>query len=400
MQRPMKTSPVRKVFLALVAVGIVTFIVQLFTRHPERAWQAYLINFLVWSAIAQGGLLFSTIMHTTRAKWSGPLSNLSEAFTAFFPFSILLFIGLFAGREYVFPWLHQDLHGKEIWLNARFLFSRDLIGLLVLYGLGLAYTYQALRLKLAVEASAGGRLRAFLVRRWQGREDRRERFERRKNVFSILYMLAFALVLSLIGYDLVMAADPHWYSTLFGAYSFAKAIYMGLGALIILASILQIRPDNGFNIPASHFHDIGKLFFAFCLVWADFFYAQLVVIWYGNLSEETAYVIERVMAAPWKGLAWAVFAVCFIVPFLVLINKKVKTLPRFMMVFCSIIIAGMWLEHLLLLGPALNHDATSLPLGITDVLITIGFFGLMAFAISGYLKQFPELVRLDAKEVH
>jgi hypothetical protein len=395
----MKTSPIRKVFLALVAVGLVTFLIQLFTRHPERAWQAYLINFLVWSAIAQGGLLFSTIMHTTKAKWSGPLSNLAEAFTAFFPFSIVLFVLLFLGREHVFPWLHQDLHGKEAWLNVRFLFSRDLAGLVILYALGLAYTYQALRLKLTTEATGGGRLRAFLVRRWQRRPGDAARCARRKDVLSILYMLAFALVLSLIGYDLVMAADPHWYSTLFGAYSFAKAIYMGLGALIILAAVLQIRSGNGFEIPASNFHDIGKLFFAFCLVWADFFYAQLVVIWYGNISEETAYIIERVMAAPWKGLAWVVFSVCFIVPFGVLLNKKVKTLPRFMMIFCGITIAGMWLEHLLLLGPALNHHATSIPLGITDVLITIGFFGLMAFAVSGYLNQFPELVRLNAKEV-
>jgi hypothetical protein len=396
----MKTSPIRKVFLALVAVGLVTFLIQLFTQHPGRAWQAYLINFLVWSAIAQGGLLFSTIMHTTRAKWSGPLSNLSEAFTAFFPFSIVLFVLLFLGREHIFPWLHQDLHGKEVWLNLPFLFSRDLTGLVILYTLGLAYTYQALRLKLTTETTSGGRLRAFMVRRWQRRPGDAARCARRKDVLSILYMLAFALVLSLIGFDLVMAADPHWYSTLFGAYSFAKAIYMGLGALIILAAVLQIRSGNGFEIPASNFHDIGKLFFAFCLVWADFFYAQLVVIWYGNISEETAYIIERVMAAPWKGLAWLVFIVCFIVPFMVLLNRKVKTLPRFMMVFCGIIIAGMWLEHLLLLGPALNHHATSIPLGITDVLITIGFFGLMAFAVSGYLKQFPELVRLKAEEVH
>jgi hypothetical protein len=394
----MKTSPIRKVFLALVVVGLVTFIIQLFTRHPERAWQAYLINFLVWSAIAQGGLLFSTIMHTTKAKWSGPLSNLSEAFTAFFPFSIILFLLLFLGREHIFPWLHQDLHGKEAWLNVRFLFSRDLAGLVVLYALGLAYTYQALRLKLSNATDEGGRLRAFLVRRWQRRPGDAARCARRKDVLSILYMLAFALVLSLIGFDLVMAADPHWYSTLFGAYSFAKAIYMGLGALIILAAVLQIRSGNGFEIPASNFHDIGKLFFAFCLVWADFFYAQLVVIWYGNISEETVYIIERVLTAPWQGLAWVVFGVCFIVPFMVLLNKKVKTLPRFMMVFCGITIAGMWLEHLLLLGPALNHHATSIPLGITDVLITIGFFGLMALAVSGYLTQFPELVRVNAEK--
>ncbi len=396
----MKTaSRYRKVAALLVVVGTVAFLTQLFTRHPERAWQAYLINFLVWSAIAQGAFLFSTLMNTTRARWSGPLANLAESFAAFFPVSLVLFLVLFLGREHVFPWLHEDLHGKELWLNLPFLFARDLAGLLILYGLGFAYTYQALRLKVAAGEATGGRLRAMLVRRWENKPIDVKRHENRKNVLGILYMLAFALILSLIGYDLVMAADPHWYSTLFGAYSFAKAIYMGLGALIVLAAVLQLNPYNEFYIPPSNFHDIGKLFFAFCLVWADFFYAQLVVIWYGNISEETTYIIERVMHAPWQGLSWTVFLVCFIIPFLVLLNKKVKTLPRFMMVFCSVIIAGMWLEHLLLLGPALNHHATSLPLGVFDVLITTGFFGLMVLAVSAYLRQFPELVRAGRKEV-
>jgi hypothetical protein len=54
----------------------------------------------------------------------------------------------------------------------------------------------------------------------------------------------------------------------------------------------------------SHFHDIGKLFFAFCLLWADFFYVQLTVIWYGNIPEETHYVIERTVMVPWSKLAW------------------------------------------------------------------------------------------------
>jgi len=395
----MKTSSIRKVFLALAAMGLATFLAQLALRHPARAWQAYLINFLVFSAIAQGALLFSALMHTTRAKWSGPLSNLAEAFCAFFPISLLLFLGLFLGGEHVFPWLHADLHGKEIWLNMPFLFARDLAGLVILYGVGLAYTYQALRLKLTA-AEGGGRLQRFLLRRWQRRPGDPARHLRHKSILSIVYLLAFALVLSLIGYDLVMAADPHWYSTLFGAYSFVKAVYMGFGALIIVAAAFQIRADSGFRIPASHFHDIGKLLFAFCLVWADFFYAQLVVIWYGNLPEETAYVIERVMHPPWSALAWIVFSVCFIAPFLILLNRKVKTLPRFMLVFCGILIAGMWLEHLLLLGPALNQHATSIPLGVTDVLITAGFVGLMALAVSGYLRQFPELIRVQPKEVH
>jgi len=383
-------------FGGLVALGLATFLIQV-SIDPARAWQAYLVNFLVFSAIAQGGVLFSAIMHLVGARWSGPLANLAESFAAFFPISFLLFLPLLLGGDHVFPWQHADLHGKEAWLNLPFLYARDLIALLVLYGLGFGYLYHALRTKVSGDGARSG-IRGFLLARWAADKFRPERWHYRTTVFSVLYILAFALVLSLIGFDLVMSADYHWYSTLFGAYSFAKAIYMGLGGLIILAAVLQIRPGNGFEIPASNFHDIGKLFFAFCLVWADFFYAQLVVIWYGNISEETTYIIERVMTAPWNVLAWLVFIVCFIVPFMVLLNRKVKTLPRFMMIFCGVIIAGLWLEHLLLLGPALNHHATSIPFGVTDVLITIGFFGLMAFAVSGYLKQFPELVRVNAEK--
>ena len=67
------------IFIVLVAIGVVTFIVGLTSQHPERAWQAYLINFLLWSAIAQGAVLFSAVMHMTKARWSGPLSSLSES---------------------------------------------------------------------------------------------------------------------------------------------------------------------------------------------------------------------------------------------------------------------------------------------------------------------------------
>ena len=99
------------IFIVLVLIGVVTFIAGLSSQHPERAWQAYLINFLLWSAIAQGAVLFSTVMHMTKARWSGPISSLSESFTAFFPLSFILFLLLFIGRTHIFPWLHEDLHG-------------------------------------------------------------------------------------------------------------------------------------------------------------------------------------------------------------------------------------------------------------------------------------------------
>ena len=378
------------VFFVLVVIGVAAFVFGLTSGHPERAWQAYLINFLLWSAIAQGAVLFSAVMHMTNARWSGPLSGLSESFVAFFPISYILFLVLFLGRTHIFPWLHEDLHGKEVWLNIPFLFTRDCIGLLILYIFGFGYLFNALQLKFDPNQPRG-KLRQSIFEAWKRNHRKPEDIKRRMTVWGGLYILAFALVLSLIGFDLVMSMDPHWISTLFGAYHFVKAFFIGLGALIILAAIIRIRRGEASGIKANHFHDIGKLFFGFCLLWADFFYVQLMVIYYGNIPEETHYVIVRTMLAPWNKLAWIVFLVCFVGPFFILLNKSIKTKPILMVVICTVVIVGIWFEHLLLLGPALNHGAQTIPLSISDGLISLGFLGLMVIAIGYFLHEFPEI---------
>jgi len=385
----------------LVLLGIVSFAVLLLGGHPGRAWQAYLINFLFWSAISQGALVFSAVMHLTRARWSGPLAGVAESFAAFFPISFILFLGLLPGRENLFPWLGMDLHGKEAWLNLPFLFTRDALGLIVLYMIGFAYVYSALGVKLGRVPGGSGRKFMGLLS-WKPANT--EKRAGRMTPLAVLYLLAFTLVLSLIGYDLVMAMDPHWYSTLFGAYTFVKAFYVGLGGIIILAAALHLRNGEGSPFEKKQFLDIGKLFLAFCLLWADFFYCQLVVIWYGNISEETAYVIERTMRAPYGALAWGVFAVCFIFPFLILINRKIKTMPKAMIVLCSVVLVGIWLEHLLLIGPALSGHGDALPIGIWDVGMFLGFLGIMTWTLRRFLGRYPEIVTAagpaaDEKEV-
>ena len=386
------------IFVVLIIIGLAAFIYGIMSPHPAKAWQAYLINFLLWSAIAQGALLFSAVMHMTRARWSGPLSALSESFAAFFPLSFVLFLILFLGRTHIFPWLNQDLHGKEVWLNIPFLFTRDCIGLLVLYAIGFAYLYNALQLRFDANQGQGG-FRKFIYNGWVRNNRSPEKVKKKMTVWAGLYILAFTLVLSLIGYDLVMSMDPHWISTLFGGYTFVKAFYVGLGALIILAAVTRIKKGKASGLEPSHFHDIGKLFFAFCLLWADFFYVQLTVIWYGNIPEETHYVIERTLMLPWSKLAWTIFVICFIIPFVILLNKKVKSTPVFMIILCSAIIIGFWFEHLLLLAPALNHEVTALSLNLSDGLISLGFLGLMVLAVSFFLSRFPEPAGIKAREV-
>jgi Ni/Fe-hydrogenase subunit HybB-like protein len=387
------------VFGVLVLIGGIAFLVGLFGRHPSHIWQAYLINFMLWTGLAAGGVLFSAVMQVTEARWSGRLAGIAESFAAFFPVSFVLFLILFLGQTHIFPWLHEDLHGKEVWLNVPFLFARDAAALLILYGVGFGYLYNTLRIRYGGSRGSGW-LREELQRRWAGRAVGEQDLRTRASRWAMGYCLSFTLVLSLLGYDLVMAADPHWISTLFGAYTFVKAFYLGLGGLIIAASIAYLRHGDATGLTEKQFHDVGKLFLAFCLVWGDFFYVQLVVIWYGNISEETAYVIERTMLDPWRPAAWIVFLVCFVGPFLILINRKIKTVPWAMIVLCSIVVVGMYLEHLLLLGPALSHGAERLPINLSDLFIFIGFFGLMAYALTTFMNQFPETVLLRKREAN
>jgi membrane protease YdiL (CAAX protease family) len=88
--------------------------------------------------------------------------------------------------------------------------------------------------------------------------------------------------------------------------------------------------------------------------------------------------------------------VCFILPFFILLNRKIKTIPKAMIVLCSVVIAGMWLEHYLLLGPALSRQAAGMPVAPVEVGVALGFVGLLMAAVFGYFNQFPEMLESGA----
>jgi len=397
------SAPLKKnVFIipALIAgLGFLFFIFLAAGAHPEKAWLVYLTNFLFFTILSCGGLLFSTLMHFTKAKWSHSFAAIAEAFSAFFPVSFVLFLLLFIGQDHVFTWLGQDLHGKEVWLNVPFLFTRDCVAFLILYSLGFAYLYYSLKFRLKA-APKNTRLKAFLFRHFEQSPHDPETIRRRMTVFAGWYMFAFAICLSLIGFDLVMSTDPHWYSTLFGAYTFIKAIYAGFGAIILLVTILHLTPRVPFTLTPTQLGDMSTLFFGFSIVWGDFFYSQFVVIWYGNIPEETAYIIERTMTQPWSTLAWTVFIGCFILPFVILLSRSIKKTPWCMIVISSCVLAGLWMEHFLLLGPSfLAHDPAVFPIGINEIIISLGFLGLISISILAYFKEFPEVLNEDSGEV-
>ena len=213
-------------------------------------------------------------------------------------------------------------------------------------------------------------------------------------ILAPVYGICYAFLLTLLAFDLIMSLSPHWFSALFGAYYFMGSFYTGLAAVMLLGVIASRRMGLGSVIGRPQFHDLGKLIFAFCVVTADFFFTQFLVQWYGNLPEETEFIIHRIYYAPWETVAWTVLIVCFAVPFVLLLSRKLKMMPTFMFALCTVILAGMWLERFFLVSPSIwkEHE---LPLGVSEVLITAGFFGAAALCTLLFLRRFPALPLAD-----
>jgi hypothetical protein len=381
-------------FVLLVLTGVVTFVTGIQGPQAQRTWQVYLVNFVFWTGLASGAVLFVAILNLTNARWARPIKRLAEAPGAFLPVALILFSVLYHGRGEIFPWIEHPVEGKEAWLRVEFLFARDGLGLFMLTAVAMALLYFSLRGDMRVisrgvqadrgnetptDKEGGAQEKALVNRSW-----------RAQNILSPVLAVLYALVLSLIAVDLIMSLDPHWYSTLFGAYYFVGSFYTALAALVIMTGLYRNVPGLRGLLISKHFHDLGKLLLGFCVLTGDFFYSQFLVIWYGNLPEDAQYVILRVRHCPWEPLAWIVLVVCFAVPFVALLSRRIKMSPGPMMALAGVILIGMWLERLLLVAPSI-WDGATLPIGLTEVIITGGFFGVMALTVMLFLTRFPLL---------
>ena len=361
------------VFAALVLIGVLSFIRGASGAQAQRTWQAYLINFVFWLGMGAGAMLFVAILNITNARWGRPLKRLAEALGTFLPVSFVLFWILYPGREHLFPWIREPVHGKDQWLNIPFLFARNGVGLFLLSAVAVLLLYASTRRSPVQPAP--------------GKNPVPDPLWKLQVVLSPILGILFALVLSLVAFDLIMSLDPHWYSTLFGGYFFVGSFYLALAALALLSGLVRKTPALLHLLGPRHFHDLGKLLFGFCMMIGYLFYSQFLVIWYGNLPEETRYVIERIRQNPWAPLSWIILGICFALPFLVLLIRKLKMTPGPLMGMGGLVFVGMWLERFFLVAPSIWKGDT-LPLGTIELSISAGFLGLAGLTVLFYLKRF------------
>ncbi len=354
---------IRIIVLVFVAVGVFFAVKGGLSDHPIRMWQIYLVNFLLWTGIAQGGIVFSAVLEVTNAGWGKKMRQVAESFAGFLPLSLILLLVMLLGPDHIFPWVSKVpiSDEKSIYLNLPFLFGRSFIGMGLLTILSIV----------------------FVRKRREAEEEDGERPRK----LAVILLLIYTVVYTIISFDFIMSLSPHWYSTIMGMHFFTACFYTGLAVITVSAVFGRWSLFPKDFMSKSDFHDLGKLLFGFSIFWMSLLWSQFLVIWYGNIPEETEFLHLRLYEQPWKSFTWIVIVLGFIVPLIILLNKKGKTTQVISGIVGFLILVGSFFHMYILVVPSLTPH--HLYFGLSEALISLGFLGLFIFSQDIGLKRFP-----------
>ena len=351
-------------FGVIALVGFGTFAMNMNGENAEEVWQVYLVNFLYWTALAQGGLIFSCILRITNARWGRSLLRISEGFASFTLIAFILLLVLFLGKEVVLPYSTYHYHApKDVWLNMDFVMARNIIGFAIIIVLNYFY------LKTSLSQDLEGKDKIGTLKK-----------------LAPALVIVYALVFSMFSWDFMMSLDPHWFSTLFGPYYFMGGIISAIGLTIILSVGLKRYLGLNDYINDNHYWDMGKMLQGFSLLWVYLMFSQFLPIWYANMPEETAFVIRRVVDEPFKTFCWAVLTCCFIFPFVAFIPRTNKIFTPFAVFIATVSVCGLWMDKFILIIPSLND---SIAFTLNHLLITLGFLSAFMVMFLLFVNKYP-----------
>ena len=395
----------------LIAVGAAAFAFGI-ASDPATTWRAFHVNFLYFGTLSQAAIVLASALVIVGARWAGPVRHVAEGVAAWVPVSLVLFVvGNYFGREHIHSrWIHGAPPGKEAWLSFPRVFWTDFAIMAVLTVLTLVFLRTSLRPALHGAAERAPRARRMFeswTAGWRGEEvERRESEKRLKRLAPILCLL-YAFGFSFVAFDQVMSLEPTWFSNIFGWY-FLWGGFLSSIAATALISVLLRRTTPGWDveITRARMHDLGKMVFAFSIFWMYLFFAQYIVIWYGNLPEETQFFRARLgpqflqdswfwvwenLDYPYVKLSLCAWVGCWITPFWVLLGQEPKKTPAILGGVSAMVLLGFWLERNALVWPALVPDDGSAWFGAIQIGIALGFLGAFALVFTVFARVFPTL---------
>ncbi len=372
---------------APLGVGVLLIAVSLLglAQDGYQFWYAYLIGWLFCLSISLGALFFVMFQHITKAKWVTVVRRFPEAIMA--NLGLLAVFGLpllLPPVQYaVYHWSHKDLYDP---LDSHF--DEILVGKApYFFGTGEFGGYPwfwALRLVayFALWITVATKLYGLSVRHDTEPTEATGPALRRVSAWGIPTV---AVTTAFAGFDLLMSTDPHWFSTMFGVYFFAGGFLASIAATTLLALSYHRAGYLAGELTVEHFHDLGKYLFAFTVFWTYIAFSQYMLIWYGNLPEETIWFQHRTSHG-WEWVTQGLIWFHFVLPFFILIPKFTKRILPVLAFMCGWILVMHFIDLFWLAKPSIylatgeselyEHAAFSW----MDIALWLGFLGLFAGA--------------------
>ena len=342
---------------------------------PGQFFRSYLLAFLFFVNIAIGCLSITMIHHLTGGYWGLAIRRLLEAGTRTLPWAAAAFLPLVFGLPHVFPWARPEaaqdhlIHAKQLYLNVPFFLARAAFYFLVWALLSRALN----RASLDLDAGAD-----YL------------RTSRRLRGLSGGGLVLMGLTITFSSVDWAMSLDPHWMSTIWGILFMVGQVLSAMSLVVVIVAFLGGDTPLGPLLRATPaLHDLGKLLFAFVMLWAYVSYSQFLVIWSGNLPEEVPWYIHRLHGG-WQALAVMLVVFHFALPILLLLSRHTKQSPRLLGSVAAGLFAMRLVDLYWMVGPELHRGGAFLAL-LLDVAALVGLGGLWFFAFTRELADRPLL---------
>ncbi len=306
--------------------------------EPELAAYAWLTALAFVVSVSLGGLIFLMIGYSTGSRWPVAIRRLTETVAgAFLPLG-LLFVPLILASGKLYVWagsrapegdrLSRLLEHQAPWLNQPFFAVRALF-------------------YFAVWTSA-----AFLLRRWSLARDAApgRRPQTKEKVLSAVLLPVVGLTLTFASFDWLMSLDPAWVSSVFGVYWFAGGFVASLGLVSVVTHVSSRRWAMGL-LTRFHHHALGRLVFGFAIFWAYIAFFQALLVQMADKPEEAGFYVDR-MAGGWSGVLGLAVAAKFVIPFVVLLPRRMKMSSGVVAAVGAVVLGGHYVDVYWLVAPA------------------------------------------------
>lgn len=370
---------IERAALVIGVLGAAACIVGAIVEPAQHFLRSYLVGFMYWLGVTLGCLAILMVAHLTTAHWGFVVRRILEAASLNIFMMALLFLPILAGVYRLYPWANPDALAKDgmiqhqhAWLNPGGFALRALL-------------YFALWC-----------LFAFLLNKWSWAQDKpgapayRERYQNLSAVGLLLYVftMTFASV------DWMMSLDPHWKSTIYGFYIEAGQGLNGFAFVTVIAALLIAYRPMSEVLTKEHLHDLGKLMFAFLILWAYMAFSQGLIYWSTNLPEEISWYRNRMTGAWWMVGAVLLFGQFFL-PFFVLLGQEIKRKAATVAAVALWMMLMRWFDLYYLIIPNFDDTRGALSFSWVNVASTLGIGGLWVALFFRNLRLHPLVAEHD-----